>query len=584
MWVCFFALSLASMLVFGVLTGVSNALSRRGAKRPGPFPILLAGTFVAVFFLFMPIHLAGGVSNAFFLSIFRAMQVFALGADFSLVQDAMPLCDTRLRFSYQVWGSVLYALAPVFTFGFVLSLFKNISAYVKYMCLYSKKMYIFSALNEKSLALATDIHKNHRKAGLVFNNAYQADGAMTEQAKRLGAVCFKKDILAVNYGLHSARDLSFFTIGKEETENLDKTLELIARYRKRKRTHVYVLSSSIASELLLTAQEKGEVRVRRVDPVRSLIGNLLYEQGNMLFTSASLADDGLRDIVAVVIGLGTYGSEMVKALTWFCQMDGYRLCIETFDKDPLAEEKFAALAPELMAPAHNGVFCEGEAQYTIRIHAGCDVQSAAFAAKVSSLPATYVFVSLGSDDSDLRTAVNLRTLFARAGRRPLIQAVLRSSRLKKALTGIKNYRGQAYDIDFIGDTDALFAENVIIDSALEADALQRHLKWGSEADFWAYEYNYRSSVASAIHRKARIQCGIPGADKTNAELTAQERHILEVLEHRRWNAYMRTEGYVYSGSPDPASRNDLAKTHHNLTPFTELSEADKRKDSRVGSR
>jgi hypothetical protein len=91
-------------------------------------------------------------------------------------------------------------------------------------------------------------------------------------------------------------------------------------------------------------------------------------------------------------------------------------------------------------------------------------------------------------------------------------------------------------------------------------------------------------MASAIHRKARIACGIPGADKTEAELTEAERDGIERLEHRRWNAYMRAEGYVYSGSPDKSSRNDLAKMHHNLVPFDTLSAEDQRKDSRVGSR
>ena len=83
--------------------------------------------------------------------------------------------------------------------------------------------------------------------------------------------------------------------------------------------------------------------------------------------------------------------------------------------------------------------------------------------------------------------------------------------------------------------------------------------------------------------KARIHCDIPGADKKEADLTEAERNIIEVLEHKRWNAYMRSEGYIFSGSKDKSSRNDLAKMHHDLVDFESLSDEDKRKDSKVGT-
>lgn len=91
-------------------------------------------------------------------------------------------------------------------------------------------------------------------------------------------------------------------------------------------------------------------------------------------------------------------------------------------------------------------------------------------------------------------------------------------------------------------------------------------------------------MASAVHMKARIWCGIAGADKKEEDLTLEERDIIEHLEHKRWNTYMRSEGYVYSGSNDKSSRNDLAKMHHDLVNFDSLSEEDKRKGSSVGTR
>ena len=72
--------------------------------------------------------------------------------------------------------------------------------------------------------------------------------------------------------------------------------------------------------------------------------------------------------------------------------------------------------------------------------------------------------------------------------------------------------------------------------------------------------------------------------KKTEDLTQEERDKIEVLEHKRWNAYMRSEGYVFSGSPEKSSRNDLAKMHHDLVDFASLTEEEKRKDSSVGTK
>ena len=80
-----------------------------------------------------------------------------------------------------------------------------------------------------------------------------------------------------------------------------------------------------------------------------------------------------------------------------------------------------------------------------------------------------------------------------------------------------------------------------------------------------------------------MSLGIKGAEKRTEELTPEERRAIETLEHKRWNAYMRSEGYVYSGSKDKSSRNDIGKMHHDLVCYDDLSEEEKRKDSEVGA-
>lgn len=595
MWTVCFCLSVACVIASVVLPVVLGGSQQIKGKKGNLFNFMFAGVVAAAFFLFLPIHgvsaeaTAAGGFQTVLLSLFNSMQIFTIGTEFGLVRDSMEFCPDLLDTAYQVWAAVIFVLAPLFTFGFILSLLKNITAYMKYLSFYFRDAYVFSELNEKSLVLAEDLRGKKKRAVFVFTDVFDGNEEKTyelaERAKALGAICFKKDILVVDFKKHSPkREISFFAIGGNETENLNQALKLIELYRQRGNTHLYVFSTKIESELLLTAVDKGQIKVRRINEVQSLINRVLYEDGQMLFNSARAGVDGIKDISAVVVGMGRHGTEMVKALTWFGQMDGYRVEINAFDRDELAEEKFTALAPELMSPLYNGVAIPEEAQYKITIHPGFDVDTASFAREVGSLRnTTYVLVALGDDDVNINTAVNLRMQFERMGIHPVIQAIVYNSQQKNALQGIRNYRGQAYDIEFIGDLESSYTEEVIIDSELEAEALKRHLKWGKEDEFWTYEYNYRSSIASAIHRRARISCGIPGADKNEEDLSEEERGALEKLEHRRWNVYMRAEGYIFSGSTDKKSRNDLGKMHHDLVDYSSLTEEEKRKDSRVGT-
>lgn len=590
-----------SMTCFVLSVLIAVEMNRRNyncskKRRFHPFNFVAVGVFVAALFMFIPIHNESfetaflGDLRTICLSLFNSMQVFTLGCEFNVVKERIMYCPDWLEVGYQAWAAVIFVLAPIFTFSFVLSMIKNITSSTRYLFEFFKDVYVFSELNEKALVLAKDIKSKHPKAAIIFTDVYEESkegiSELVEDAKKIKAIFFKNDILVVDFNRHSAKkSIFFFAIDDNETNNLNVSLKLIETYRNRENTRIYVFSKKIESELLLTAIDKGKIKVRRVNEVRSLVNRLLYEQGEILFDGAKTAEDGKKLISAVVVGMGNHGIEMVKALTWFCQMDGYKIEINAFDKDPLAREKFSALAPELMSSDYNGVEKEGEAQYKIMIHPGIDVETITFSNEIEKIKnATYVMVALGNDDVNIKTAVNLRMYFERMKIQPVIQTIIYNSQQKRALKGIKNFKGQAYNIDFIGDIESSYTENVIMNSELEKIALERHMKWGDEATFWDYEYNYRSSMAVAIHMKAREKCGISGSSKKEKELTVEERDIIENLEHRRWNAYTRADGYVYSKSRDKSSRNDLGKMHHDLVPFSALSEEEKRKDSKAGTK
>ncbi len=590
-YVCFFAaVGIAAVTVLAaVLSAVSN---RKDGRLLPPIQVLFAGIFLSVAVSFLPIYteIVGDSScrvlKVLVYSVHNTIQVFTINVSCTFILDTLSSRAGVIYSAYSVYMTVAFITAPVLTFGFVISFFNDFTANLRCLLFRSQTMYVFSGLEERSLALAEDLARTKEKHIIAFADA--GDGVSQELltgAHAIDAVCLRKDILSLRFGYRNRNaKLVFFLISDDEQKNLTGALGLAGQYGDWEHAEMYVVSTETEGELLLMEASQKQMRVRRINPVRSLISHTLYEEGHRLFENVRLQPDGEKLISAVIVGMDRYGTEMVKALSWYCQMDGYRVEIDAFDSDPLSEERFGAACPELLSDRLNGRKIPGEAEYTIRIHPGIDVQTKQFNDMIRQLPAvTYVFVSLGSDEANIRMAAEMRMLTARYGSDPQIVAVVGHSERKEALKDIRNYRGQPYRLEFIGDERSFWSEKVIISSELEAEALKGHLKWGEEAEFWRYEYNYRSSVASAIHRRARIACKMPGAGKDTEELTLKERDLLEDLEHRRWNAYMRSEGYVYSGSTDKASRNDLAKVHHDLVPFQALTEEEKRKDSSVGA-
>lgn len=586
---CFY-ISIAVLAITVLLAILQYHKTGATVRTLTPVRIVMIGVFLAAIVLHLPLYWKSFYPIAFcglhtlLASLHHTLRLFVLDGELAVIQSFCSGYDSVLSEWYLLLTIFIYVLGPILTFSVVLSFFKNLQAYRRLMMHVFSKTYIFSELNERSLALATSLRRNHPKCLLVFTDVYEADqeeiSELCDKARRIGAVCFKCDIAALNLDLHrKTNQVSCFAIGQDEDENIRQALSLVHRYGKYDNMALYIFSTGVESELLFQDVSGRGMLIRRINPSRSLISQLMYHRGEQLFANA-IDTKPYKQIRVVVVGTGGYGTEMLKALAWCGQMIGYRLTVHAFDKKRNASDLFCAVCPELMSPARNGVEEEGESVYEIRIHDGVDVFTGEFEKQLQACgPISHVFISLGNDSMNIKAAVKLREYCARQGYDPCIQAVVYASHKSKQLADIRNFKGKPYRIEFVGNLDESYSEEMLLNSELEQTALRRHLSYGGPvSDFWAFEYNYRSSTASAIHQKLRIACGIPGADKPVAERTLEERDDLALLEHMRWNAYMRSEGYQYSGSMDPSTRNDLAKVHNFLVPFEELPEKEKRKD------
>lgn len=607
MWEVFLVVSILCLVASILLSVFKNSLNVKWLLRIENVNILIFGIVVASVLAFIPIYISDfsetkcGILETLFISVHNTIRLFVVDGDYDFITEQLVGLSKFTYRAYSLYFAVLYVLAPIFTFGFALSFFKNISAYRKYLTHFRSNAYIFSELNERSLVLAESLKKKRKdKDGrniiIVFTDVFEKNEEssfeMLDRAKDLGAVLFKKDIVSVDFTRPFDRGgLNFFIIGDDYDENLTQALSIIDDFKQREDTNLYLFSHNLEDELLLAQiyeNKDGEdnpdikITIKNINDAQSLIYKNLFDNGfENIFESAIDDGDGTKKINAIVVGMGLHGIEMTKSLAWFCQMDGYTAEINTFDIRDDAEDIFCSMCPELMSPEFNNNFSDpGEAQYKISIHSGYNVETKSFDDKILSLGTpTYIFVCLGEDSKNIAASIKLRTLFARKKLFPKIQAIVYNTDKNEALQEIRNFKHQKFDIDFIGDLKTSYSEDVIFNSEVVKLALDRHKCWGEEKDFWRYSYNYKSSVASAIHRKLKIQCKIPGADISDpTERNPEDRQALRVLEHRRWNAYMRSEGYVYGGTIEPEGRYDLAKQHNCLVTFEDLPEKEQKKD------
>ena len=565
-----------------------------------PFQIFLLGFFLSAFVLFIPIYFydyfatdSGFIRGikTILLSIHNTIRLFILDGDFEIIKNAVDAntVGDNLANVFTTYSAIIFVMAPVVTAGVVLSFFKNVSASVKYFCAPKADIYVMSELNDRSIALAQDILTNPTVLGkklVIFTDVFEKEeeekSELIEQARRLGAICFKKNITDINLKPNvKGITRKFYFVGDDEDANLRQSLVMIARCRENEvfntsNTQFFVLSNSVESETLLNSADKGNMRVRRMSLARNLAIDTLQKRS--IFEKAVVKDEE-KLINIVIVGLGGYGQEFFKTISWCGQMKGYKLNIHLFDMIEDIESQIRGFAPEVVKYNHKKI--EGEPFYDIYYHNAMDVKSQEFLEELSLIDnITTVYVTLGDDELNIETAMRIRMILARKGNNDAdIMAIVYSSIKNETIkqNGIKDVSGNDYAIDFIGSMEERYTLNFIEQNELEQEGLRIHLSWSNTVEekkanellYEKYEYNRRSSMAQALHGQYREKLGL----KDSANVTEREDRV---MEHNRWNAYMRAEGYVYG-----SKKNHVARTHTDLVPFDSLTKSKQELDKTI---
>jgi hypothetical protein len=217
---------------------------------------------------------------------------------------------------------------------------------------------------------------------------------------------------------------------------------------------------------------------------------------------------------------------------------------------------------------------------------------------------TIAVVALGEDDVNIEVAVYLRTLFDRANglhvgkdiscdsECPSIYSIVYDGQKAGVLQSegdgknagsefLVNHREIPYHIRFIGSFSSQYDYSRVYSSRMEVDAGKQHQSWNERSEsrgddsknYQRFEYYRLSSIARELHTEA-LKKAFPELfscqkEDCECELCAKRKRI----EHMRWNAYMRSLGYVMN-----ETRADRAKTHNDLRAWSELPPIERQKD------
>ena len=626
------ALFLAAAVISGVCVRKAE-LRKRDSLSSGhiftSFRIFLMLFFVSVFCALYPLarlDLEGGgvVLKSVLASVINTFRLFFMAGDYVYACKLIGGADIYiwLSIAYLIYLACFYLVAPIFTLGFILSFFRDASSTVRYALSRRSDLYLFSQLNERSLALAEDIAESQRdkRALIVFSDVYARNEdrvmELIASAKRLGALCLKKDVTEVGIDSRSNRVRKIYLIGDDEDENIQQALTIINRHAGGKadtdKLELYVFSNSAESEALLTSvynkpqgSRPQNMKIRRINENRTLALSELID--NPVFEDA-IEQNGVKKIGLVLVGLGGYGTELLKAFCWCSQMAGYEFTLHVFERGQ-GIEKIRAIAPELIKYNRNDI--PFEAHYDIQFHDGIEVGSPQFLQEIRAIEGiTRVYVSLGDDELNIETAMRIRSaletqrMWHKEIYRPSIYAIVYSASKTQSLSlaeshnagaqtkkySLKNMEGVSYDIFLIGALKTRYTLKNVERTELEEMAMPFHLDWlekdkqcaktdkereeieqriaQEKIKYFQFEYYRNSSIAKAVHFELRKKYA-------RLEGTEEEREsTLQLYEHLRWNMYMRADGYTYA----PPPKSHIAKTHYDLVAFDKLTEGERQKD------
>lgn len=562
-------------------------------------------------------------ASAFFILIYADKTVD--GNILSIVESAysalkMFYADGTARFNldsdfytavFRIAYYVIAFYAPLSLIYTVLASFDNVINKIKIKRLAKKRnVFVFNELNDRSLAIAENYCKNFEgysnfsgdfanckndfyncknynylmkknKKLFLFCDVYkqntEVSNELISKALSLGGLVFKDDIVSLHR--HTAKSLakqnkklvSYFLCGYDETENVRHAVEIAKLQHKTpvENFGIFTFAGGQTNGHIIESLNKTEAFfVKRLNPALMMAMDVVSAKENQLVNTANAE----KDLNVLIVGVGNYGLELCKTLSWYYQRKSGKINLHLIDKNATTSDKLLGLNQAFFDGCVGSADRENFEQYEIKIHSDLDVFGPKFTEFLNGTTQNEcgfdaIFVAMGDDNLNTDAALHIRRLldrnhfgsFAKINEnfenfgsnvdteyfyfdgnklhdKIKIFSIVHNDQIKANIDDSSEV-SQNMGVAFVGSNSCVYSCNNIFNSVLESQALSHHINRGQTfTDYTASEYNILSSLSEVVHHKF--------IDSLYTSHTEDYIQMRQKIGNKRWNTFLRGLGYI----------------------------------------
>lgn len=498
-------------------------------------------------------------------SALSSIHMFLLHSDLLEVKQAMHHDGT-----YMLFFSLIHFLAFTISFMVIIQLFgKQFLSWLKLKLSRPQSSYIFFDINDPSVALANDLLKNDKDRFVVFvdkNMKHKTLSGMKsdfskpelEEQESLFDQLSRMDVALINKDCSDTTPLKKAGLGKlvrsghahlfflsdNEDYNIQLALKVLdeigmeeARGKETKGWNVvlYVNASSESISGLFAEKirrYKKDIDIRLINKYNLSAIELIthYPPVDCVKVDTDTATV-LSDLHVMVIGFGQLGNVVVRYLT---------------EQGQFAGSTFHATVVDKEMDSKRGLFeCKypGLKRYSIA-YEQAKVNSTEFFDLLKSQLDTldYIVVTLGKDELNMKTALDLWHYVTRETDRPIkILANAYNSHNYKYLNASSTLFENMY---IFGSHKEIFTEEVIVNEGRAAAAKKIHAYYNSQSgkkDDWKELSLIKkiTNLSAATHMYAKLK--LIGCDVSAIRHMENEETFISYLGERKWGNLARGE-------------------------------------------